>query len=338
MKARKLILVALLLVFANAGIGQNTIDHLGKIRMRYNNNGTPDTLTMSFSGDTVKYNANEGFHKFNGGVIVDSLKFSGENNWNSSGGGGNSTLNDTIFDILSSHSLEITTEPGDGTYHHYLDTMGVNIKGWYRYREDYYPEGGGDVETTLDSANSFVSVKNRISIETNYDADNYPVVSGKSYIRLFGSTAEIDTQDSLYNKNPSYFSQFAIQPHHIKFLIDNYVDDYGEGKSITLNADSILFMLRSGYEYPILNYITMKEDGLRIYDRGNKTRIGVQISGSLTDNSPTAAEITGIVEKSASEAGKGYQVTIKDTDGSGLLYKVESDGTNWFYAVMTKAL
>lgn len=81
MKTRKLLLVALLLAFASVGFGQNTIDHLGKIRMRYNNNGIPDTLTMSFSGDTVKYNANEGFHKFNGGVIADSLKLTGENSW-----------------------------------------------------------------------------------------------------------------------------------------------------------------------------------------------------------------------------------------------------------------
>ena len=40
----------------------------------------------------------------------------------------------------------------------------------------------------------------------------------------------------------------------------------------------------------------------------------------------------------AAQAGVGYTVTIKDTDGTGLLYRVESDGTNYFYHVTTKAL
>lgn len=64
------------------------------------------------------------------------------------------------------------------------------------------------------------------------------------------------------------------------------------------------------------------------------------LSGSLTDGAPTSAEITSIVGYAANNSltGKGYQVTIKDTDGSGLLYKVESDGTDWYYTVMTKAL
>lgn len=72
------------------------------------------------------------------------------------------------------------------------------------------------------------------------------------------------------------------------------------------------------------------------YDKGGiKVK---QLSGSLTDGTPTAAEITAIVGVSASVAGAGFQVTIKDSDGTGLLYKVESDGTDWYYQVLTKAL
>lgn len=72
------------------------------------------------------------------------------------------------------------------------------------------------------------------------------------------------------------------------------------------------------------------------YDKGGiKVK---QLSGSLTDGTPTAAEITAIVGVSASVAGAGFQVTIKDSDGTGLLYKVESDGTDWYYTAMTKAL
>lgn len=63
-----------------------------------------------------------------------------------------------------------------------------------------------------------------------------------------------------------------------------------------------------------------------------------QLSASLTDGSPTDAEIDSATGTTPATVGAGYQVTIKDSDGTGLLYKVESDGTNWYYIVMTQAL
>lgn len=62
-----------------------------------------------------------------------------------------------------------------------------------------------------------------------------------------------------------------------------------------------------------------------------------QYSGSLTDNTPTAAEINAIIGTAASK-GVGFQATIKDTDGTGLLYKVESDGTSWYVIIMNHAI
>ena len=64
----------------------------------------------------------------------------------------------------------------------------------------------------------------------------------------------------------------------------------------------------------------------------------LQISAALTDNTPTDAEIDTATGLTPITAGAGYQVTIKDNNGTGLLYKVESDGTDWYYIVMTKAL
>ena len=61
-------------------------------------------------------------------------------------------------------------------------------------------------------------------------------------------------------------------------------------------------------------------------------------SGSLTDGLPTAAEINTVTGLTPATATAGYQVTIKDSDGTGLLYKIESDGTDWYYTAMTKAL
>ena len=64
----------------------------------------------------------------------------------------------------------------------------------------------------------------------------------------------------------------------------------------------------------------------------------LQISAALTDNTPTDAEIDTATGLTPATAGAGYQVTIKDNNGTGLLYKIESDGTDWYYTVMTKAI
>ena len=64
----------------------------------------------------------------------------------------------------------------------------------------------------------------------------------------------------------------------------------------------------------------------------------LQLSGALTDGAPTSGEIDAVVGMSAVVAGAGYKLTIKDTSGTELLYIVESDGTNWFYIPMVKAL
>jgi hypothetical protein len=63
----------------------------------------------------------------------------------------------------------------------------------------------------------------------------------------------------------------------------------------------------------------------------------VQISASLTDGAPTAAEINAATGLTPSAAGAGYHRTIKDNNGTGLLYRVESDGTYWYWQSMTKA-
>lgn len=63
-----------------------------------------------------------------------------------------------------------------------------------------------------------------------------------------------------------------------------------------------------------------------------------QLTAALTDSAPTDAEIDTATGLTPSTATSGYQVTIKDSDGTGLLYKIESDGTDWYYTAMTKAL
>ena len=85
-------------------------------------------------------------------------------------------------------------------------------------------------------------------------------------------------------------------------------------------------------------------------DAGDRLKVGdnwvltdstltlTQLSGSLTDGTPTDAEIDATTGTTPAGVGAGWQTTIKDSDGTGLLYKVESDGTDWFYIAMIKAL
>lgn len=62
-----------------------------------------------------------------------------------------------------------------------------------------------------------------------------------------------------------------------------------------------------------------------------------QLEGALTDNTPTDSEIDAVTGTTPGAVGAGWVVTIKDNTNSALLYRVESDGTNWYYQVMTKA-
>jgi len=63
-----------------------------------------------------------------------------------------------------------------------------------------------------------------------------------------------------------------------------------------------------------------------------------QVSAALTDGAPTDNELDSGIGITAANVGAGFKVIVKDNNGSGLLYLVESDGTDWFYVVMTKAL
>jgi len=81
-------------------------------------------------------------------------------------------------------------------------------------------------------------------------------------------------------------------------------------------------------------------DILKIYSQVASKWLPVvldQLSGALTDDAPTTGEINSITGLTPSTAGIGYRCTIKDTNGSELLYRIESNGTDWFFTKMTQA-
>lgn len=61
------------------------------------------------------------------------------------------------------------------------------------------------------------------------------------------------------------------------------------------------------------------------------------IIAALTDDTPTDAEIDAATGLTPATAGPGYMTLISDSDGSGLLYRIFSDGTDWYYEALTKA-
>jgi len=61
------------------------------------------------------------------------------------------------------------------------------------------------------------------------------------------------------------------------------------------------------------------------------------ISHSLTDGAPTDAQIDSATGTTPAAAGSGRFYYILDSDGSGLMYIIISDGTNWQYTALTIA-
>lgn len=63
-----------------------------------------------------------------------------------------------------------------------------------------------------------------------------------------------------------------------------------------------------------------------------------QISAALTDGTPTDAEIDTATGLTPATAGAGWECWIKDNNGSGLVYRIVSDGSGWYWFVATLAL
>jgi hypothetical protein len=83
--------------------------------------------------------------------------------------------------------------------------------------------------------------------------------------------------------------------------------------------------------------LVLKPDGAGGTVWGSDTRIPSYFTGSLTDGAPTNAEIVAILGTAASR-GAGYTATIKDSDGTGLVYHIMCDGANYYYITGTQAV
>jgi hypothetical protein len=162
--------------------------------------------------------------------------------------------------------------------------------------------------------------------------------------RNHSSGTSYNITGNIININDAPNSIGQVSGSILKALI-NSVERLRLDPRVKGNADSTAFVLDTHRQLLSTDtLLSIKNQGVNkfqiLYDGSiiSKSQLKcAQLVGSLTDGMPTAAEINAIVG-TASDKKAGYQVTIKDSDGTGLLYKVESDGTDWYYIILTKAL
>ena len=129
-------------------------------------------------------------------------------------------------------------------------------------------------------------------------------------------------------------------------------------KLITATADTGIYIVNSSSGSALLVRSTSNGAGISIQNPGTGNPLSITkststpvyfitpdgyiksalITAALTDGAPTYAELDAAIGITPAAATSGFKVTIKDSTGTGLLYKVESDGTNWYYTTMTLAL
>lgn len=93
----------------------------------------------------------------------------------------------------------------------------------------------------------------------------------------------------------------------------------------SLSVDGQFITYSAGDSIPDLTWV-------RTYSNTNN-----YYTGALTDDVPTSAEIIAIVGAAATN-GAGFKATIKDSDGTLLIYDIFGDGTDYYYIVSTKSL
>lgn len=132
------------------------------------------------------------------------------------------------------------------------------------------------------------------------------------------------------------FENYSPSSDYAEVYLQSYNDGYSQNAFLNvitsaLNNSTVEFGAASG-----VNSCHVRVDS-EVMTVTEQIQVG-QMAGPLTDNAPTASEINAIVSIMIPAILPGFQVTILDTNGTGLLYKCEWDGSSWYYTTMTKAL
>ena len=124
------------------------------------------------------------------------------------------------------------------------------------------------------------------------------------------STAGVQMVNTNFRSNISKFA-VKLRPNSGSNLFHNVI--IGDPFATAISDSS------TNTTWTNINYIN---GGTRRY-----YHIYPQETGALTDGVPTDTQLDTEFGFTPAQAGKGFRRTIRDTNGSGLLYIVESDGT-----------
>lgn len=108
-----------------------------------------------------------------------------------------------------------------------------------------------------------------------------------------------------------------------------------DGTSLKIDGAKAVVINNDSYIYGSITIVSGQYINPITWDHNLKLP---QINAALTDDIPTDTEIDTATGLTPATAGAGWQCTILDNNGSGLCYKVESDGTNWQYTKMAIAV
>lgn len=192
---------------------------------------------------------------------------------------------------------------------------------------------GNDIITTLQSDTTGVYYTDLPP--SSGLTDNHFITKG--YVDTAYNDYITDTTLLIPGTSDNYFDVQIGRGQAPKFEYVWLSTDETEGINVDISKTRFYYAVDNVANYYQMTFDVTNEIFLLQW-KTEKVTLSGQKTGSLTDGAPTASEITSITGLTSTAAGAGFQVTIKDSDGTGLLYKIESDGTDWHYTVMTKAL
>lgn len=168
-----------------------------------------------------------------------------------------------------------------------------------------------------------------------YQGTRWRYIQRSSFTTLSGNTTLSDSHDIVLCNGTFTVALPAASSHSGRIY---FVKNIGTG-TITIDPNGLELI-----DGQSVNYLLSPKRGIQIISNGTAWFILSEkstqyASGALTDGAPTAAQLntaTGSTPSNSRTSGTSY--IVKDSDGSGLLYLVESDGTSWYYTTMTRAL
>jgi hypothetical protein len=279
--------------------------------------GVQDSTWTSINVDTIKFGTN--------GKMIRS---NGESNgiWYFKYGSDQATLDiSTGLTFTSSYSPLIRSTIASATNPTLLPAYTDNNTGYSWVSADKLGLVAGGVSTFTSEYNvsltkSITRVPDSLVVTGHINTDKLTVDSiqdgGLRWYKNLIGYGDVPTETSLRSVSSS---------GTLSWLAISDITDLGIENADSVAADDSNYVLKYNEDLTYYEKILAVPDTL--------------ITASLTDGTPTDTEIDNATGTTPSAVGANWDATIKDSDGTKLMYFIKSDGTtDWYYLVMTKAV